>query len=134
MRLDQGTIDLEDKTQLYWNGYPIKTEAVRVLKFDPKEGDVLDFSGLPTEISVSGHTPKAYSVWVGELDDSINHYPVYIDLDGDPRSIEMGIFLAPTPEDLEPIGPVGSTGKVLTGQMISMDKTVTEDMFLLPLS
>ena len=132
LRLDQDDIDLEDKTQLYWNGYPIKTDAVRVLKFSPKDGDVLDFSGLPAGISLSGHTPKPYSIWIEELDTSINHYPVHIDLDGDPRSVEMGIFLAPTPEDLEPIGHLKRPGEVLTGQMINTHKEIIDGMILLP--
>lgn len=106
------------------------SDAVRVKNFNPKEGDVLDFSGLSQELSFSGHTPRPYAVWVERFDNAVSHYPLKMDLDGDPRSAEMEVLLAPTSADMEP-WKMGVPGRImLTGNHVDTHKTMTDDMFI----
>ena len=107
------------------------SDAVRIKKFNPKEGDVFDFSGLSQELSFSGHTPRPYAVWVEKFDNAISHYPLKMDLDGDPRSAEMGVLLAPTSADMEPWKLRVPGRIVLTGNHADTHKTMTDDMFIL---
>lgn len=131
LKLATQDVDVEEAQPLRWHGYQLVTDAVRVEKFNPEEGDVLDFSGLPQEVSFSGSTPHAYGVWLEELDDTISHYPLKIDLDGDPGTIEMGIFLAPTSFDLGARGHTRPDGEIiLTGDSLDMHKTMTSSMFI----
>lgn len=131
LKLAKEDVDVGEGQPLRWHGYQLVTDAVRVEKFNPEEGDVLDFSGLPQEVSFSGHTPYAHGVWLGDLDDTISHYPLKIDLDGDPRTIEMGVFLAPTSFDLGARGYASPDGEIiLTGDSLDMHKTMTSSMFI----
>ena len=116
--LVESTASSRGRDPLQRRGYTLETDAAQVKKFRPQDGDVFDFSGLSQDLSFSGYTPQPYAVWIDRYDQTASRYPIKVDLDGNPESIEMGVFLLPTSADRN-------------GRTYDPMKTMTDDMFIL---
>lgn len=118
---------LDFKGPMRYRGSLVMSDAVQVEDFNPDEGDVLDFSGLGQNLSFSGHTPQPYSVWTDTYELHAQSFPLKIDLDGEPESIEMGIYLVQTHADS--IERMNEVNRDLS--IFDVHKEMADDMFIL---
>ena len=123
---------VEGREAQYLEDYIVARAPVRIEDFNPDEGDVIDFSALGTDLSFSGSTPQSHAVWSGERHYASLDYTLQVDLDGNPRTTEMWVLLAPTAADMyEAEWDWNNDGVIdMSGYEAKQTKTMTDDMFV----